>query len=183
MTMTAEVASPVGRILVVEDDPSILLGLRMNLSTEGYEVGIAEDGRTGLERVLGERWDVVILDVMLPKLNGFEVVKHIRAAGDDTKNGATAGCHSGGYAVLSVKECAEHATVCESVVRGWITSGLLPHYRLGLPGKRGKIVILIEDLNRLIASFKVERKRPEAIRPPAQKSPTSLRLRHLRLPS
>lgn len=84
MTMTAEVVSPVGRILVVEDDPSILLGLRMNLSTEGYEVGIAEDGKTGLERVLGERWDVVILDVMLPKLNGFEVVKHIRAAGDDT---------------------------------------------------------------------------------------------------
>jgi two-component system alkaline phosphatase synthesis response regulator PhoP len=84
MTMTAEARSPIGRILVVEDDPSILLGLRMNLSTEGYEVGIAEDGKTGLERLLGERWDVVILDVMLPKLNGFEVVKHIRAAGDDT---------------------------------------------------------------------------------------------------
>jgi two-component system, OmpR family, alkaline phosphatase synthesis response regulator PhoP len=84
MTMTAEVPSAQGRILVVEDDPSILLGLRMNLSAEGYEVGIAEDGKTGLERVLNEQWDVVILDVMLPKLNGFEVVTHIRATGNDT---------------------------------------------------------------------------------------------------
>lgn len=84
MTMTAELPSAQGRILVVEDDPSILLGLRMNLSAEGYEVGIAEDGKSGLERVLSERWDVVILDVMLPKLNGFEVITHIRAAGDDT---------------------------------------------------------------------------------------------------
>jgi DNA-binding response OmpR family regulator len=84
MTMTAELPSAQGRILVIEDDPSILLGLRMNLGAEGYEVGIAEDGKSGLERVLSERWDVVILDVMLPKLNGFEVITHIRAAGDDT---------------------------------------------------------------------------------------------------
>jgi DNA-binding response OmpR family regulator len=84
MTMSAEVPSALRRILIVEDDPSILLGLRMNLGAEGYEVGIAEDGKSGLERVLTERWDVVILDVMLPKLNGYEVVKGIRAAGDDT---------------------------------------------------------------------------------------------------
>src|SRR5262245_61590950 len=85
MTMTAErEAAPAARILVVEDDPSILLGLRINLSAEGYEVGIAEDGKSGLERVLSERWDVVILDVMLPKLNGFEVVRHIRAQANDT---------------------------------------------------------------------------------------------------
>ena len=84
MTMTAELPSAQARILVVEDDPSILLGLRMNLSAEGYEVGIAEDGKVGLERVLHEHWDVVILDVMLPKLNGFEVVTHIRATGNDT---------------------------------------------------------------------------------------------------
>jgi DNA-binding response OmpR family regulator len=82
--MTAELPSAQARILVVEDDPSILLGLRMNLSAEGYEVGIAEDGKVGLERVLHEHWDVVILDVMLPKLNGFEVVTHIRATGNDT---------------------------------------------------------------------------------------------------
>jgi DNA-binding response OmpR family regulator len=72
------------RILVIEDDPSISLGLRMNLSTEGYEVGIAEDGRSGLDRALGETWDAIILDIMLPHLNGFEVVKHLRSLGNDT---------------------------------------------------------------------------------------------------
>jgi len=72
------------RILVVEDDPSISFGLRMNLEAEGYEVGVAEDGRAGLERLTDEAWDVIILDVMLPKLNGFEVIKHMRSHGLDT---------------------------------------------------------------------------------------------------
>lgn len=84
MTMTAELPVPQTRILVVEDDPSILLGLRINLSAEGYDVGMAEDGRAGLDRVLNDHWDVVILDVMLPKLNGFEVVRHMRSLGNDT---------------------------------------------------------------------------------------------------
>ena len=80
--------------------------------------------------------------------------------------------------MLSVKECAEHATVCESVVRGWITSGLLPHYRLGLPGKRGKIAVAVEDLDGLMASFKVGRKEPEPVEIPA---PAKSEFRHLRL--
>jgi len=83
-TVAAEQPAASARILVVEDDPSILLGLRINLSAEGYEVGIAEDGKTGLDRLLAEHWDVVILDVMLPKLNGFEVVRHLRAVANDT---------------------------------------------------------------------------------------------------
>jgi two-component system, OmpR family, alkaline phosphatase synthesis response regulator PhoP len=72
------------RILVIEDDPSISLGLRMNLSAEGYEVGLAEDGRSGLDLAMTQAWNVVILDLMLPKLNGFEVVKHMRSQGNDT---------------------------------------------------------------------------------------------------
>jgi DNA-binding response OmpR family regulator len=72
------------RILVIEDDPSISLGLRMNLGAEGYDVGIAEDGREGLDRAMAEAWDIIILDVMLPKLNGFEVVRHLRSLGNDT---------------------------------------------------------------------------------------------------
>jgi len=84
MTMSAELPGSSARILIVEDDPSIMLGLRINLSAEGYEVGIAEDGRSGLDLVLGESWDVVLLDVMLPKLNGFEVVRHMRSAGNET---------------------------------------------------------------------------------------------------
>lgn len=83
--ITPENPTPVPRrILVIEDDPSISLGLRINLEAEGYIVGIAEDGRAGLDRVTSEPWDAIILDVMLPKLNGFEVVKHMRSLGDHT---------------------------------------------------------------------------------------------------
>jgi len=79
---TAATARP--RILVVEDDPSIALGLKLNLGAEGYEVSVADEGALGLSRISGEPWDVVILDVMLPKLNGFEIVTRMRTAGNET---------------------------------------------------------------------------------------------------
>lgn len=63
------------KILVVEDDPSIQLGLRMNLKREGYGVEVAEDGAAGLDKLRGGDWDLCILDVMLPKLNGYEVLR------------------------------------------------------------------------------------------------------------
>jgi DNA-binding response OmpR family regulator len=66
------------RILVVEDDESITLGLQMNLEAEGYEVSIAVDGEAGLEQALANLPDLVIVDVMLPKLNGFELVRTLR---------------------------------------------------------------------------------------------------------
>jgi len=69
-------------ILVVEDDPSITLGLQMNLEAEGYDVAIAVDGEDGLARAVSANVDLVILDVMLPKMNGFEVVKAIRLQGN-----------------------------------------------------------------------------------------------------
>ena len=71
-------------ILVVEDDLSILTGLSMNLRIEGYEVLQAQDGRTGLARALDESPDLMVLDVMLPELNGFEVLKELRQRGRDT---------------------------------------------------------------------------------------------------
>ena len=67
------------RILIVEDDESILLGLRMNLEAEGYEVEVATDGDDGLARATSGAVDLVILDVMLPRVNGFEVVRQLRA--------------------------------------------------------------------------------------------------------
>ena len=70
------------RILVVEDDESITLGLRMNLEAEGYQVAVAGDGEDGLAHARGEPVDLVILDVMLPRLNGFEVVRSLRAEGN-----------------------------------------------------------------------------------------------------
>jgi DNA-binding response OmpR family regulator len=72
------------RVLVVEDDPSIVLGLRMNLETEGYEVAVATDGEEALRLARGEPWDLIILDIMLPKVNGYEVVCALRAEHDRT---------------------------------------------------------------------------------------------------
>lgn len=69
------------RILIVEDDESISLGLRMNLEAEGYEVQVAADGDEGLSLASAANIDLVILDVMLPKTNGFEVVRNLRSKG------------------------------------------------------------------------------------------------------
>ncbi len=70
-------------VLIVEDDPSIALGLRMNLESEGYRVLAAEDGAAGLEKARSERPSLIILDVMLPNVNGFEVLRTLRSEGYD----------------------------------------------------------------------------------------------------
>ena len=72
------------RILLVEDDPSIVLGLRMNLEREGYSVELAEDGQAGLTRARSGEFDLVILDIMLPRLNGYEVLDALRKQRDFT---------------------------------------------------------------------------------------------------
>jgi DNA-binding response OmpR family regulator len=69
------------RILIVEDDKAILMGFKDDLEFEGFEVVTAEDGQVGLARALRGDCDLVILDVLLPGLNGFEVVKRLRGAG------------------------------------------------------------------------------------------------------
>jgi DNA-binding response OmpR family regulator len=83
MTSSKAIASetPRRRVLVVEDDTSIMLGLRINLEAEGYAVLAAEDGERGLEIAREDRPDLVILDVMLPKMNGFQVLQAIRGDG------------------------------------------------------------------------------------------------------
>jgi DNA-binding response OmpR family regulator len=68
-------------VLVVEDDPSISLGLRINLEAEGYEVRLAEDGEVALGEIRKRAPNLVILDVMLPKVNGFEVLQTARKEG------------------------------------------------------------------------------------------------------
>jgi len=69
------------RVLIVEDDPSIMLGLRINLEAEGYAVQSAEDGERALSLVHAEAPDLVILDVMLPKMNGLQVLQTLRREG------------------------------------------------------------------------------------------------------
>jgi two-component system response regulator MprA len=70
------------RILVVDDEPNITEFLRVGLGYEGFEVATADDGREGLYRARDESFDLVILDVMLPGLDGFEVCKRLRTVSD-----------------------------------------------------------------------------------------------------
>jgi two-component system alkaline phosphatase synthesis response regulator PhoP len=67
------------KILVVEDEPAMVAGLRDNFEFEGYEVITAQDGVEGLERALEESPDLVVLDVMMPRMSGLEVCKQLRA--------------------------------------------------------------------------------------------------------
>jgi len=66
------------RILVVEDDPNILRGLDLNLAMEGYKVRTAADGEEGLRIARTERPDLLIVDVMLPRLGGLELIRELR---------------------------------------------------------------------------------------------------------
>jgi DNA-binding response OmpR family regulator len=70
-----------GNILIVEDNPDLAYGLRTGLEIEGYEVGVAEDGETGLARA--KQWlpDLVILDLMLPGMDGYRVLRSLRDDG------------------------------------------------------------------------------------------------------
>jgi len=72
------------RILVIEDEPQMLLGLRDNLELEGYEVITASDGEEGLAKALASAPDLVLLDVTLPRKNGFEVCRELRARANAT---------------------------------------------------------------------------------------------------
>src|SRR4026208_1249849 len=69
------------RVLVVEDDTSIAIGLRINLESEGYEVQMADDGERGLDLARTMSPDLIVLDVMLPKRNGLEVLHELRQSG------------------------------------------------------------------------------------------------------
>ena len=68
------------RILVIEDDPSIRMGLEDTLTAKGYEVDAVARGGEGADRALSGRYDLVVLDVMLPDLDGFEVCRRLRAS-------------------------------------------------------------------------------------------------------
>jgi DNA-binding response OmpR family regulator len=71
------------RILIVEDDRSILRGLEMNLQLEGYETITASDGRAALRAAREEELDLIVLDIMLPHVNGYQVVEALRNRGDE----------------------------------------------------------------------------------------------------
>lgn len=97
------------RVLVVDDDPQVLKLLRLNLEMEGYDVVSAADGNQALDAVANHSPDLIICDVMMPGIDGFEVVRRIRsdeanaglpivmlsakAMGSDVKEGIQAGAN------------------------------------------------------------------------------------------
>jgi two-component system alkaline phosphatase synthesis response regulator PhoP len=72
------------RIFLVEDEPGLVLTLTDRLTREGYSVEHATDGESGLERAAGEAFDLILLDVMLPRLGGFDVLKELRRRNIET---------------------------------------------------------------------------------------------------
>jgi len=72
------------KILICEDEPAMRMGLKDNLEFENYEVDTAEEGETGLNKILDNQYDLIILDVMMPKMSGFDVCKSARKKGITT---------------------------------------------------------------------------------------------------
>jgi DNA-binding response OmpR family regulator len=72
------------RILIVEDETRMSTLLRQGLAEEGHFVHVANDGREGLETALSTAFDVIVLDVLLPRMDGFSIVRHLRKAANNT---------------------------------------------------------------------------------------------------
>ena len=71
------------RILVVDDDRAVRESLRRSLSFNGYSVELAQDGLEALDLIAHDRPDALVLDVMMPRLDGLEVCRQLRSTGDD----------------------------------------------------------------------------------------------------
>jgi two-component system alkaline phosphatase synthesis response regulator PhoP len=78
-TQTRDSAAPKTRILIVEDEPAMVAGLRDNFEYEGYEVISASDGVEGLEKAINDQPDLVVLDVMMPRMSGLDVCKQLKS--------------------------------------------------------------------------------------------------------
>lgn len=70
-----------GRILIVEDEPALMRGLKDTFASKGFEVLCATDGEAGLQLALDAQPELILLDVMLPKVNGYEICREVRARG------------------------------------------------------------------------------------------------------
>ena len=94
------------RVLIIEDEPSMVSVLRDNFEYEGYEVITAEDGAAGLERVFADNPDLVILDVMMPRMSGLDVCRQMKTTCPSvpiimlTAPAAEVGTDAGGSAIL-----------------------------------------------------------------------------------
>ena len=71
-------------VLIIEDEPAMLRGLKDNFEFEGFSVSTANDGQRGLTAALDNKADLIILDIMLPKVNGYEICRQVRERGIET---------------------------------------------------------------------------------------------------
>jgi two-component system response regulator RegX3 len=146
------------RILVVEDEPAIREGLVDVFVYHGYEVDHASDGREGLQKALSGRYDLILLDVMLPGVNGFDICERVRAqdrdqliimltaksSDEDIVNGLRLGADDYVAKPFSVTQLV--LRVQAVLRRARVTTQALSHIRLGqdvevdtrnLSGRRG----------------------------------------------
>jgi DNA-binding response OmpR family regulator len=72
-----------GRLLLIEDEPALVRGLSDALRSNGFDVSVATDGQAGLDAALRGESDLILLDVMLPQVNGYEICRAVRAQGLD----------------------------------------------------------------------------------------------------
>ena len=70
-------------VLIIEDEPNLVLGLRDSCEYEGYDVVVARDGEEGIVKACEEKPDIILLDIMLPKMSGLDVCRHLRSRGVD----------------------------------------------------------------------------------------------------
>jgi two-component system alkaline phosphatase synthesis response regulator PhoP len=94
-------------ILLVEDEENLQEALKLNLELEGYEITSAYDGKEALEAVKNEHFDLIILDVMLPELDGISVVERIRLQGNDIPILILSAKNSSADRVLGLKKGAD----------------------------------------------------------------------------
>jgi DNA-binding response OmpR family regulator len=78
---SAPASQPASRLLIVEDEPAMRMALEDCLRAEGYRVFTADNGRTGLDKAVAEKPDLIVLDIMLPQLNGFHLCAELRRIG------------------------------------------------------------------------------------------------------
>lgn len=72
------------KVLIIEDEPNMVLGLKDSCEYEGYEVAVARDGKEGVEKATTEKPDIILLDVMLPLMSGLDVCRTLRRRGIET---------------------------------------------------------------------------------------------------
>ena len=77
-------SSKLVKVLIIEDEPNMVIGLKDSCEYEGYEVAVARDGKEGLEKAATEKPDIILLDVMLPAMSGIDVCRTLRSRGIET---------------------------------------------------------------------------------------------------